>query len=61
MTEVRTINEWMDSLAAALRVGDESALDRLATISGAWIQPDDETAAQLGLIDAALDVVLGDS
>ena len=58
MTEVRTINEWMESLAAALRAGDESALDRLATISGAWLQPADETAAQLGLIDAALDCVM---
>jgi len=57
MIIVNNINDWMNELAEALREGDYDKVVKLQDISYQWIQPREETGAQMNLTEAVLDAL----
>ena len=54
---VNTVNDWINEVAAALRDGDQDALNELDNISYGWLQGSDERGAQQNLIEACYEAL----
>ena len=54
---VHTTSDWMRALAAAMTERDENMLMALEQKARGWLQTEDETEAQLALLEAAWELI----
>jgi len=54
--DINTTTDWMVALAKAATGGPDDDIFRLEQIARGWVQPQEETNAQLALIEAILEL-----
>lgn len=58
MNDINNLNDWMNRIADALEEGDPEMLNECIRRSIDWLQPEDESMAQLRLVEGVKELML---
>jgi len=58
MSDIYTVEDWMNRIADALEEGDPEMLNDCIRRSIDWMQPEDERMAQLRLVEGVKELML---
>lgn len=58
MSEINTVNDWMNHIANAIAEEDHDMLYDCIHRSKDWLQPEEERTAQLNLIEAVKELMI---